>query len=81
MNLHWLVTAASLIVACLAWRRARLAHERLAQLTQMYWELKYQYGEMRQGLESKGTSTVELASPAPAGLASEAFVPLTSLKR
>jgi hypothetical protein len=81
MTVHWLVTGVSLVVACVAWRRARLANERLAHLTQMYWELKYQYGEMRQRLMPTTSSTVEVAPTVSIGPASDSFVPLTSLKR
>ena len=76
----WLLTSASLAAALVAWRQARRSAQRLEQLTQMYWELKYQYGEQRVQLE-------RLAGEAPPPPAvpvrppTEAFVPLTSLKR
>lgn len=79
----WLVTAASLVVACAAWRQARRAAQRLDQFSQMYWELKYQYGELRQ----QGTAAAPPAArgddgpPSPPGGARQSFVPLTSLKR
>jgi hypothetical protein len=57
----------------------------MAELSEMYWELKYQHGELRaQLLQSQGSrrSGVEAApSPATTGKPPEAFVPLTSLKR
>ncbi len=81
MNLHWLATAVSLGVAYMAWRRARRADERIAQLTHMIWELKYQYGELRQSVTSPAAAAAEVAPMAPAGPASDSFVPLSSLKR
>ncbi len=81
MNLHWLVTAVSLGMAYMAWRRARRAEERIAQLTHMIWELKYQHGEMKQRLTPPSTGSAELAPMTQTGSASDSFVPLSSLKR
>jgi hypothetical protein len=36
MNLFWIVVGASLLLALLAWNRARRLTRRLEQLTQMY---------------------------------------------
>jgi hypothetical protein len=91
MILPWVVAAAALAVAVLAWAQARRTARRLDQLVQMYWELKYQHGELRTQLRQvtgethqPGLSGVEgparapsVAGPAPG----EAFVPLTSLRR
>jgi hypothetical protein len=83
----WLVTAASLVVACAAWRQARRATQRLDQFAQMYWELKYQYGELRQqgiapGPPASRPDGSAAVAPAPMpGAARGSFVPLTSLKR
>jgi hypothetical protein len=83
----WLVTAASLVVACAAWRQARRASQRLDQFSQMYWELKYQYGELRQQGLVSGPPAARAGDPpaappaASAGSARQSFVPLTSLKR
>lgn len=83
----WLVTAASLVVACAAWRQARRATQRLDQFSQMYWELKYQYGELRQQGVAPGpqASRPDATGAAPPGgmpgAARQSFVPLTSLKR
>ncbi len=79
----WLVTAASLVVACAAWRQARRATQRLDQLSQMYWELKYQYGELRQQGVVPGPPAArgDEGPAAPPGGARQSFVPLTSLKR
>ena len=43
----WLVTGASLVLALIAFAQARRTAKRLEQLTQNYWELKYQNGELR----------------------------------
>ena len=82
MTVLWFVTGASLVVALVAWRRARRTAQRLEQLTQMYWELKYQLGELRAQLPRADVVTSaapeRAAQPAAAG---EAFIPLTSIKR
>jgi hypothetical protein len=81
MTLLWLVTGASLVVALIALRQARRTAKRLDQLTQNYWELKYQNGELRAQLQQlTGGSTPE-PPPIPASQGRDSFVPLASLKR
>ena len=82
MSFLWLTTGAALVVALLAWRRARRSAKQLEQLTQMYWELKYQYGELRAQLQHGDgvTPSAREAPPQPAA-AGSAFIPLNSLKR
>jgi hypothetical protein len=81
----WFIAGAALVAALAAWVVARRTARRMAELSEMYWELKYQHGELRaQLLQSQGPrrSGVEAApSPATTGKPPEAFVPLTSLKR
>jgi hypothetical protein len=75
----WFVTGAMAIAMLVAWRQARAAMKRLDQLTQMYWELKYQHGELRQQLLR---ATGEATPPAaPVTRPTEAIIPLSSLKR
>ena len=75
----WFVTAAALVVALIALGLARRTAKRLEQLTQSYWELKYQYGELRVQLQQPtGGSTPEAAEPTQGR---DSFVPLSSLKR
>jgi hypothetical protein len=80
MTVEWLVSGVSLLVALLAWRRARRTARRLEQLSQMYWELKYQHGELRVQVQRLTGETPSPVPPQP-GPPTEAFVPLTSLKR
>jgi len=93
MTLLWFITAASLLAALVALSQARRTARRLEQLTQMYWELKFQHGELRvqlrqsnaaEALRQTGLTGESAAPPAPpAGPVqpADAFVPLTSLKR
>jgi hypothetical protein len=82
MMFLWFMTGASLVVALLAWRQARRTAKRLEQLTQMYWELKYQHGELRAQVQraNDGAPSPPEAPAQPASPGS-AFIPLTSLKR
>jgi hypothetical protein len=81
MILPWAVAAAALAAALTSWVLARRTARRLAQLSQMYWELKYQHGELRAQVQQLTGPTPQPASmpepPAPA----DAFIPLASLRR
>ena len=82
MTVLWLLTGASLVVAFVAWRQARTTARRLEQLSQMYWELKYQHGELRvQWQRSAGELPASAEPPAPMAGPTGSFIPLTSLKR
>ena len=87
MTLLWIVAAAALLTAFLAWRNARRTARRLEQLSQMYWELKYQHGELRVQLQrlnpSAGAGSGDAGTPdaAPAARPTDGFIPLSSLKR
>ena len=84
-----LLAGASLIVSLLTWRHCRRNAKRLEQISQMYWELKYQHGELRARLQRLGEGSVDLSHPniggapqaAPTDRPAEVFVPLTSLRR
>jgi len=84
MTFPWFIAGASLVIALVAWSQARRTAKRLAQLSEMYWELKYQQGELRvrvQRLEGEPPSPPSPPSQAAPGQPGESFVPLTSLKR
>jgi hypothetical protein len=79
----WAVVAAALAVALAAWLLARRTARRLTQLSQMYWELKYQHGELRAQVHQL---TGDSPPPAPQHhpgppVQADAFIPLASLKR
>ena len=83
MILPWIGAAAALAAALAAWARTRRLSRRLDQLSQMYWELKYQHGELRSQLQRIAGEPHKpaLSVDASAQSASAAFVPLASLKR
>jgi hypothetical protein len=85
MSLLWFIAAVSLLAALIAWRKARATEKRVEQLSHMYWELKYQHGELRgqvQRLAPPDQSRRDSAEPdaAPAR-PTDGFIPLSSLKR
>lgn len=81
MTLPWFIAGAALVIALVAWSRARRTARRLAQLSEMYWELKYQQGELRVRIQRMEGEAPSAAPQAAAGQPGESFVPLTSLKR
>ena len=83
ITLLWIIAGASLVLALLAWSKARRTARRLEQVSQMYWELKYQHGELRVQLQRlTGTGTPPSSpAPAPPGQPGDSFVPLASLQR
>jgi len=82
MILLWFIASASLIAALVAWSQARRTAKRLAQLSEMYWELRYQHGELRMRVQRITGEAPPSPPQAPAsGAQGESFVPLSSLKR
>ena len=96
MSLLWVIALASLVAAILAWRKARAAAHRAEQLSHLYWELKYQHGELRGQVQrlarpdSSGLHGTDLhgagleSAPPTDGAAAhptDGFIPLSSLKR
>ena len=85
MTVLWVVTGAALALAVAALITARRAAARLTQRSEMHWELKYQYLELRKLADrlsgAEPSSAVRPAPPAASPPAKESFVPLTSLRR
>jgi hypothetical protein len=67
----WIVTIAALLIAVVALAQARRTARQLAQMTEMYWQLKFDHGELKAKLDP--------ASPAPPQ-PKETFVPLIRLR-
>jgi hypothetical protein len=83
LNVQWLLTGAALLTALGAFLRARRVARRLERLTESYWELRYEYGQLRARiarLEPPATEPGIADAPAPPRTATN-FVPLSSLKR
>ena len=80
MMLLWIVSGLSLLLAIVSWVRIRRAAKRLDELSQMYWEARYEIGELRVQVE-RLTGKAPDPPPQPPGRVADAFVPLTTLKR
>ena len=68
MTAATIVALAALVIAVIAYAYARRIARKLAMLEEMYWQLKFEHGELK----------------AKAGVAPESapnFIPLTQLKR
>ena len=79
--LHWLLTGAAVVVALVALAKARRATKRLERLTETYWELRYDHGQLRARvakLDPEAPPAQSEPAPKPGGTN---FVPLSSLKR
>ena len=84
MTLHWLLTVSAVLMAALALARARRATKRLERLTESYWELRYDHGQLRARVarldpDAEAPSTTPGEPAAQSGATQ--FVPLSSLKR
>ena len=79
MTLHWLLTGAACVLALVALLMARRQTKRLERLTESYWELRYEHGQLR--------ARVNRIDPEQHGAAAAVeppatnFIPLSSLKR
>jgi hypothetical protein len=79
--LQWVATGVAVLLALAALMRARTASRRLERLSESYWELRYEHGQLRSRLaqlEQPGAAQPASQEPAAGQLA---FVPLSSLKR
>ena len=87
LNVQWLLIVAALLVALGAFLRARRVARRLERLSDSYWELRYEFGQLRARVArleptsdaAASPDTNPLEQPRPTG--ATAFVPLSSLKR
>jgi len=80
VTLHWVITAVAAFAAVTAWSKSRRLARRLDRLTESYWELRYEHGQLRARVNRLDPEDTTASEPArPAG--TTAFVPLSSLKR
>jgi type II secretory pathway component PulJ len=69
-----ILVALALVAAVVALARLWRAARRLEQVTESYWELRYEYGQLRARVERlEGKPDADAVPPA-------AFVPLSSIK-
>jgi hypothetical protein len=73
MSIELVIAIAALLLAVVAYVIARRNARQLKQLTELYWQLKYEHGELR----SQVAPPPAEAAPTPR----QTFVPLSDLKR
>jgi len=75
----WFLTGAALLLAGAALLVARRQSKRLERLTESYWELRYEHGQLRARVNriDPEQQTAAAAAEPPASN----FIPLSSLKR
>jgi hypothetical protein len=79
MDWLWVVAGTGWVLAALSLATARRLSRRLAQLTEQYWELKYQHGELKERVKALAPTAEERAAAQPP--VQQTFVPLSSIKR
>ena len=79
MEFLWGVAVTGWLLALAALATARRLSRRVAQLTEQYWDLKYQHGELKERVKAIAPTPDELAAAQPS--VQQTFVPLSSVKR
>lgn len=79
MEWLWLVAVGGWVLSLLALANARRVSRRLAQLTEQYWALKYEHGELKARVKAIAPTPEEAAASPPT--VQQTFVPLSSIKR
>lgn len=79
--MQWLLTVAALAGAAGALVRARRLATRLERLTEAYWELRYEQGQLKARLARLDPSAPPPAAGSDAPRPQGSFIPLSSLKR
>lgn len=74
----WGAIVVSWLLALAAFGVARRLSRRLAQLSELYWQLKYEHGELKARVRAIAPTPEELAAAAPP--VQQSFIPLGSLK-
>jgi hypothetical protein len=78
----WLLTVAAVLVALAAFAKARRLAKRLERLSESYWELRYEHGQLRARVNRLDPEQPSIAASETAPQAgTTVFVPLSSLKR
>jgi hypothetical protein len=79
---QWLLSGIAVAVALLALAKARRLAKRLERLTESYWELRYEHGQLRARVNRLDPEQpLQAAESGPQTSGTTAFVPLSSLKR
>ncbi len=84
MALLWTLTGAAFLGLVLVYLRTRQLSRRLDRLAESYWDLRYEYGQLRARVTRLEPEELADGAPptpgAPRAGGTTAFVPLSSLK-
>jgi hypothetical protein len=75
------LTVVAILVALAAMLHARRVSRRLDRLNESYWELRYDYGQLRARVARLEPSEAQADPIAPPAPAAASFIPLSSIKR
>jgi hypothetical protein len=78
MEWLWLLAGSGWLLALAAFVASRRLSRRLAQLSEQYWELKYEHGELKSRVRAIAPTPEEQEASRPA--VQQTFVPLSSIK-
>lgn len=81
MTLLWLLTGVAVLLGATAWAKARRLAKRLERLSESYWELRYEHGQLRARVNRLDPEAPPAEREPAASAGKTAFVPLSSLKR
>jgi hypothetical protein len=81
LTLQWLLTGVAILVAVATLLKMRRLARRLERLTESYWELRYEYGQLRSRLNRLDPEPSAAVPDVPQTPGTTAFVPLSSLRR
>jgi len=79
MEWLWFIAGTGWLLALAAVGTARRLSRRLGQLSEQYWELKYEFGELKARVRAIAPTPEEAAAAQPP--VQQTFVPLTNVKR
>ena len=79
MEWLWLLAGTGWLLALAALATTRRVSRRLAQLSEQYWQLKYEHGELKARVRAIAPTPEEIEAARPP--VQQTFVPLTSIKR
>ena len=76
-----LLSALALVAALAVWIQMRRLKRRIDTLSHWYWELRYEYTQLRSTVDRLDSKHAPAPPPAPQPEPGAAYVPLSSLRK
>jgi hypothetical protein len=76
-----LLSAIALVAALAVWIQMRRLKRRLDTVSHWYWELRYEYTQLRSTVDRLDSGRASASPPAPQTEPGAAYVPLSSLRK